>query len=123
MVVPSISPIHRNNPAFQIMDVDSKTLEIRDLRTYALNLGSPSGWSAEADFDRDFRQSGVSASSIEAVLRDMRDDAGERARLASSFVTGSDYSAPEAKDFQAYACSVTSSDAGSFKSCYCKGGL
>jgi len=52
-IAPSISPIHGNNPAYQIFETDPQTARLLDCRTF--HLASPTGgWSPEYSFTNQY---------------------------------------------------------------------
>ena len=52
-LAPSISPIHRNNPAYQIFETDTNTGRLLNYRTY--HLTSPTnGWTEEYSFTNEY---------------------------------------------------------------------
>ena len=83
LVVPSISPIYSNNPAFTMLDVDaasaavldSRTFVLDDLATLAKDGKHPAKWRREYDFGSVFGHGTVDASRLEDVEQTMfRDD-------------------------------------------------
>lgn len=81
-IVPSVSPVFGNNPAFQVYEVDSDSGAITDWQTHFLDL-SHSGtsmaeraWSKEYVASQAYRLSAVDADAASALFKRIRSNAG-----------------------------------------------
>jgi len=79
-VVPSISPIHKNNPAYQIFETDPQTARLLDCRTYCLT-NPAAAWSEEYSFTNQYTLPDYSLQSLKQL----------RALLETSSVSWSSY--------------------------------
>jgi sphingomyelin phosphodiesterase acid-like 3 len=67
-IVPSISPIAENNPAFLVTDAGAD-FAWRDMRAWDLPISAGKReWTAEYDFDRDYAQPAWNAAALEALV-------------------------------------------------------
>ena len=80
-LVPSISPIFRNNPAFQVYQYDGTTGAISDYRTYYLSnlstVGKPTTlqelqWLQEYEFRSTYRQTSMDILAVSSIARDLK---------------------------------------------------
>ncbi len=82
LVVPSISPIYANNPAFMTIDVDSASAAVNDVRVFVLDGLSalardpkfPSKWRREYDFGSVFSHGTIDANRLLDVEQSMFGD-------------------------------------------------
>jgi len=97
-LVPSISPIFRNNPGFQVYDYDRESGAVRNYRTYYLSnlstAGKPTGfeqvkWEREYDFSEAYQQPALNISAVVSIARALKTDAAIQALDAQFYsVTG-----------------------------------
>ncbi len=123
-LVPSISPIHGNRPAFIVAQVDPSSAALVDYQVFtASNLtGVGAAWNEEYDFARSFGEPAFSSSSVKSLI----------ARLAADPHATTDASRNYIEDFSAgylspvlaafwpqYVCTLSNSTAQAFRSCVC----
>jgi len=124
MLVPSISPIHANNPAFFAVRIDAKTGAIADYHAFALdeNGDTPAGappadFAPEYGFDSSYGVHGFTYASLEQLEAAIHDDQATRALQAAHYVAGSTAGAIDARTWHAYWCSNIAMDAEAFATC------
>ena len=70
---PSVSPIFKNNPAYQLMDYDRKSFSLKNYDVFYLNLASPgtvaTGWKKEYNFSEAYGQQSITAASLHDVFK------------------------------------------------------
>jgi len=123
LLVPSISPIHGNNPAFLIAHVDA-TGTITDFRAenldenaYAIGTAPPAAFAPEYDFDAAYGVGGFTLAALERIERAIHDDEPTREAQAARYVDGSSVAAIDAKTWRAYWCANVALDASAFTTC------
>jgi sphingomyelin phosphodiesterase acid-like 3 len=130
-LVPSISPVDGNNPAFTLGQVNASTAVLRDYTIYAASnqTGVGTTWSDEYTYSSTYRLPDFSAASL--------------ARLTSGFLADKDGSSAASRDYQrfyfvglrgdsiaakvaamhliwpVYACSLTQTHTAGFRACVC----
>ena len=119
LIAPSISPDKTNNPAFQVWDLDSKNLKIKNLTQYSLNLAfADPKWSKLLDFDQAFGQSDVSLTSLKSITESLK-----VGKLSSAYVQymtsdgGSLVKASMALALEGYICGITEMTTSAFETC------
>lgn len=121
-MVPSISPINGNNPAFVVAQVSPSTARIADYRVYAAKDPSGGAWGELYDFDRAYNQQSFSSNSVASILRGFSEDPGAK-RAASrayvqDFLTGRpDILLPLV--WPKYVCTLSHDTGPGFTSCAC----
>lgn len=124
LVVPSVSPVHGNNPAFQIMRMARASAEIEDVVTYTLDLSAASPqWKQASDFQTDYRVPNLSGKNLAAAADRLRgspdQDASFVLRMTSGAQPFADLIMPGAR---AFVCEIASMDEASFGQCFCGDG-
>jgi len=124
LLVPSISPIHGNNPAFFVARIDAKTGAIADYRAYALDENGapptsapPDAFAPEYDFNASYGVHGFTVASLEHLEAAIHDDQTTRAREADHYVAGSSAVAIDARTWHTYWCANVAMDAEAFAAC------
>ena len=134
-LVPSISPVNGNNPAFTIAQIDPATATLKDYNVYAANnaVGIGTTWALEYRFSTTYGLPDLSGASL--------------AKLTSSFVADKNGTAKDSTAYQnfffvgdaatnalskggakaqamqsvwtGYSCAITQTHAADFRSCLC----
>jgi sphingomyelin phosphodiesterase acid-like 3 len=120
-LVPSISPINGNAPSFTVASVDPSTAQLADYRVFVQDETGTS-WKQEYDFDRDYRQTAFSASTLKTLTSAFASDpAGatgpSNAYLRNYFVR--DRSAELRLFWSQYTCALSAYSVGDYRSCIC----
>jgi sphingomyelin phosphodiesterase acid-like 3 len=124
--IPSISPVHGNNPAFQIMSVNAQDTAIEDVATYSVDLsdsaGNPPQWRKTSDFQKDYGQTAVNGASLRQARGELQNNPEQLNAYILRMNSGAQ--APSKlmqKNANAYACGISNLDPTSFQNCYCRG--
>ena len=125
-VVPSISPLHENNPAFQTLEIDSNTGEIENLNTYSLDLSGPADsltpWRPSSDFKSDYSQAGPSGAGLIETLGNLKANPEQLKAYILRMNSGAQSPAAIAqKNATAFLCGISNLETESYKNCYCDG--
>jgi sphingomyelin phosphodiesterase acid-like 3 len=106
-IVPSISPIFQNNPAFLVVDADSG-FRWTDFHAWNLLLSAGQhGWQREFDFDREYGQHAWDAASLLAVETRLRSDDALRKRFFLEMSSGNPQVAVPPRWQDAYLCGLS----------------
>jgi sphingomyelin phosphodiesterase acid-like 3 len=110
MVVPSISPVQANNPAFSVVDVSADTGAIADFTTYALHLPllgapAPATWSREYAFDAAFGLNAFDATNLATLQMYLAGDPVKRASYVAYYNSQSPVGSIDAAGWPWYWCS------------------
>jgi len=122
-VVPAISPIYYQNPAFQIVTYERTTGIPTDFSTYYLtNLGQaslavPGDWRLEYSFSEAYGLGPYSADSVAAMVKAI-EAGGTAADTYRRLNVVSHGSLPET-DLSAYVCGMTRLEQTGYARCYC----
>jgi sphingomyelin phosphodiesterase acid-like 3 len=124
-LVPSISPIFKNNPAFQVYQYDEKTGAIINYQTYYLANLSTAGrataledlqWLREYDFCSAYRQTGMDIRAVSSIAAGLKTDFSTQ-DIYMRFYSAS---APPAFDkaiLPAYSCAILHTTLDEFEKC------
>lgn len=86
-MVPSISPINGNNPAFTIAEVHPATAELADYQVIAASNPEGTGqWAELYDFDRTYGERSFSAGTVRRVLEEFAADPEAKSATSQSYV-------------------------------------
>jgi sphingomyelin phosphodiesterase acid-like 3 len=130
-LVPSITPVNGNNPAFTVAKVDPKTAMLVDYSVYAANnqTGIGAVWSKEYTYSTTYGLPDYSASSLEKLTSGFKSDkaGSEKDSLAyeNFYFVGDPKVSANAKAealrfvWHGYACSMTEMNADDFRTCAC----
>jgi len=124
-VVPAISPIYYQNPAFQIVTYERTTGVPTDFSTYYLanldqaSLNVPGDWRLEYTFSDAYGVGPYSADSVAAMVKGI-EAGGTVAETYRRLNLVSHGSLPE-KDLSAYVCGMTRLERAGYARCYCGG--
>ncbi len=126
MLVPSISPLHANNPAFFVAHIDAASGSIADYDAYALDLPaaiangtSPAAaFAHEYAFDQAYGVNGFTLPALIQLQQSIRDDThGIRETEAAYNVSGSTFEQITKDTWRAFWCSNANIDPASFEAC------
>jgi sphingomyelin phosphodiesterase acid-like 3 len=138
-LVPSISPVNGNTPAFTLAQVSATTATLVDYTVYAATANAEwtnaTKWAAEYTFSAAYRLPDLSGASMEKLLDGfVADKAGSgelSSEYAKNFFVGDPMLGAGKASFRAmamkmvwplYACSMTQTSAAGFKGCMCPAG-
>ncbi len=126
-MIPSISPVHGNNPSFVIASVDPATAVLKDYRVIAASnlTGVDTKWSREYDFDRAYKEPAFSPASVEQLIAGFRADPGAKTQASEDYLR--DYFVGDRSQllklfWPEYVCTLDHYTAAGFKACMCGAG-
>ena len=125
-LVPSISPVNGNNPAFVVAAVDTQTSGLKDYAVIAAKDATGSAWSEEYRFSKVYGQSSYSAATLDAIMKAFAADATGVAPMSHSyqqnFFTGDTliHAAAMQLFWPQTVCSMTHSDVEGYRACACR---
>lgn len=124
-LVPSISPIFRNNPGFQVYFFDRVDGVIRDYSTYYLSnlftAGKPTGfgqveWEREYSFDEAYKVRSLDISAIVSIARKLRTEPAIQA-LYTRFYSVSGPPGFDGEALSVYSCAILHMTLEEFEKC------
>jgi sphingomyelin phosphodiesterase acid-like 3 len=123
-MVPSISPINGNNPAFTVAEIEAATGELKDYQVYVGSnpTGIDTKWSEEYDFAATYKEDGFTATSAADLIAGFKADPKGQAAASKSYIGnyGSGSGARALATFwQPYTCALRNDGADAFRSCVC----
>ncbi len=127
LLVPSISPIHANNPSFFVARIDPTSGAIADYAAYDLDdspfapstVASPRAAAFMPEYDEDaaYGVHGITLAALAQRQTAIHDDERKRALEAAHYVADSPVAAINASSWRAYWCADVAMDPESFDSC------
>lgn len=119
-MVPSISPINGNLPAFTLVTMDAATAAVRDFRVITSADSHGSAWAESYDFAKSYGRASFTALDAESLILSMKADASSPAVAAYlRHFYGRDLT-PALKPFwPQYACSLDTLTAEAYRACLC----
>jgi sphingomyelin phosphodiesterase acid-like 3 len=126
-LVPSISPIDGNEPAFMVASVDAATATMMDYRVFVATnqTGGGATWSQEYDYAKDSGEPDFSASSVSALVSAFESDPTAHAQMSQSYL--SHYSAGGVARaltpfWPLYVCALGHDSGDDYRACVCATG-
>jgi sphingomyelin phosphodiesterase acid-like 3 len=105
-VVPSISPIFQNNPAFLLAHANA-AFAWTDYQSWDLELSAgKTDWTREFDFDTEYAQRAWDAAALQKIMAKLRDDTALRQRFFLEMSSGNAQVSVPAKWQDAYLCGL-----------------
>ncbi len=118
-IVPSITPIFGNNPAFTVIRLSQGA--VNEARVYSLpGLAKGARWSMEYDFDNAYGLRGLTAADFVRLNAELRQPGAARARYQTDYTVSSGNSNLTRKAWAPYACGITALSGKAFTRCACK---
>lgn len=124
-MVPSISPVNGNDPAFIVAQVAPQTAMLKDYEVYSAANAQGTGWEREYRYSQAYHLPDFSAASVAKLTSDLVADTtgeGDTSRVYERyFLAGGGPFAAVALQrlWPAYSCSLREMDAAKFHSCMC----
>ncbi len=123
-MVPSISPVNGNNPAFTIATVDPATATLRDYRVIAASnlTGVDARWAEEYDYAKVYHRPAFALADAEALASGFMADAGAKSAESQNYLRDyyvGDKSAELTFVWPEYTCALTNMSADSYRACRC----
>jgi len=123
-MIPSISPVHGNDPSFTIARIDPATATLRDYKVVAgsNHTGIAARWSVEYDFDQAFHRRQFSPSTVRALIQEFAADPNAKTAASQQYIRHyfiGDRS-PELKPFwRQYVCALANFNTETYAACLC----
>ncbi len=123
-VLPSITPVHGNNPSFTVAEVDPATASLLDYKVIEASnqTGMNTTWSEEYDFDGTYHETAYSPAAVRQLIADFRRDPRAQTTASQAYIRYyyKGGLAPVLTPFwPQYACSLANTTARSFAACVC----
>jgi sphingomyelin phosphodiesterase acid-like 3 len=123
-MVPSISPIHGNRPAFIVAQVDPFSASLVDYKVFAASnqTGVDAAWKEEYDFARSFGEHAFTSSSVKSLIAGFAADPHAKTNASRNYIEdfSAGYLSPVLAAFwPQYVCTLSNGTAQSFRSCVC----
>ena len=127
-IVPSISPVDGNDPAFTVAQVDPATAVLRDYTVVAASNQSGIGatWSPEYDYASAFGQSSFDAASVRAIIAAFQADSSAHQPASEAYLShyfiGSNEVGLLRPFWPQYVCALANTTAKAYAGCVCSSG-
>jgi sphingomyelin phosphodiesterase acid-like 3 len=123
-MVPSISPVDGNNPAFTIATIDPATATLRDYRVIAASnkTGLDTKWGEEYDYAQTYHRQTYSADDVKALIGEFSADGGAKSAESQSYLRDyfvGDKSAELTFIWPQYTCALANTSADAYRACRC----
>jgi sphingomyelin phosphodiesterase acid-like 3 len=134
-LVPSITPVNGNDPAFTIAEINPSTATLMDYAVYSANnqSGIDATWTEEYRYSTTYHLPDLSGASLQKLTSAFVDDKSSSTDASHSyqefFFVGDPGASKGIKAVRnalamqivwpAYACAITHADAASFRTCAC----
>lgn len=123
-VVPSISPINKNNPSFTVAQIDPASAALKDYRVFAASnqTGVDAKWKEEYDFASSYHKATFSSASVSKLVAGFSADPGAKTTASQEYIR--DFFAGNPSSllnlaWQPYVCTLSNHTAQGFMSCVC----
>jgi len=78
-IIPSVSPVFGNNPAFEIFTYNEETFSLLDYDSYNLNIASQTQlWQRQYEFNSVYNQNGINKMSLNTIFNNILNDVSIR---------------------------------------------
>ncbi|HTV07659.1 MAG TPA: metallophosphoesterase [Candidatus Aquilonibacter sp.] len=127
-LVPSISPINGNEPAFIVAQVAPQTATLKDYEVYSASTAQGTGWGLEYRFSKAYGLPDFSAASVQKLTSNLIDDKTGEDEVSRTyekyFLTGGGTFAALGLQrlWPEYSCSLRERDPVAFHHCMCPDG-
>lgn len=127
-LVPSVSPVNGNNPAFTVAQVQPQSATLLDYTVYVANNPSAAGWTEEYRYSAAYKEPDFSAASVaqltSALASDKEGDTDASLAYQKWFLPGDDgaYARGLHKIWPSYACATRADGETEFHNCMCSPG-
>ncbi len=124
-IIPSVSPLDGNNPAFVQFTYDSTAGAISDATTwYLTNLPSattaaPGAWEAEYSFNATYGQRAMDSNGLAGAVNNILTQPGAQASFMRYFPSSNPAPLPAGSSFAPYGCAFTNLGFSEFSACFC----
>ena len=126
-LVPSISPVDGNNPAFTVARVNQASAVLQDFEVTAASnqTGIATTWSAEYDYAQAYHQTEFSPSIVKKLIEEFENDRGAKTVDSQEYIRNyyvGDRSSELKPFWPLYVCALANHTAKAFAACACSSG-
>jgi sphingomyelin phosphodiesterase acid-like 3 len=123
-MVPSISPVDGNNPAFTIAKVNPSKAILQDYEVISASnqTGIDTTWSLEYEFAKAYHETEFSAASLKELIGEFKNDRDSNQDISAAYIRNffvGDRSVLLKPFWPQYVCGLANSTATSFAACMC----
>ena len=123
-LVPSISPIDGNNPAFTVATVDVETGVLVDYHVIAATDKAGTLWAEEYDYAKTYRKSSFTSGLLESLIEGFKSDSSAQNATSQSYLKN--YFVGDASNelklfWPQYVCALDNRTDSSYRACSCEG--
>lgn len=123
-LVPSISPINGNRPAFTLAYIDAANAMLMDYRVYAASnqTGVNAEWSEKYDFAQTYQQPSFSAATVDKLIAGFKADPGAKSAPSQSYLRNlgvRQHAFILTLLWPQFVCGLSNTTAETFKACLC----
>ncbi len=123
-MVPSISPVDGNNPAFTIAKVNPAKAILQDYEVISASnqTGIGTTWSLEYDFAKTYHQAEFSPASVKELIGEFKNDRNSSLDVSAAYIRNyfvGDQSIALRPFWPQYVCGLANNTAKSFAACVC----
>lgn len=121
-MVPSISPIDGNNPAFTVAEIDPSTATLVDYQVIAAQDPAGSAWSQEYDYAASYGEPSFSAQNVAQLLNGFAGDTASKNKASQDYIHHFMVGSPIpflSMVWSEYVCTMTRTSADAFRTCAC----
>lgn len=121
-MVPSISPIDGNNPAFTVAEIDPSTATLMDYQVIAAQDPAGSAWAQEYDYAASYGEPSFSAQNVAHLLNGFAGDTASKNKVSQDYIHHFMVGSPIpflSPVWSQYVCTMTRTSADAFRSCAC----
>ncbi len=126
-LIPSVSPINGNNPAFTVAEVDPKTATLLDYSVYVASDKAATAWSEEYKYSAAYRMKDFSAESVGKLTSTLSEDKQGTSDTSAAyqrwFLPGDtgEFARGLKEIWPAYGCSTVEDGGTAYHDCMCGG--
>ena len=125
-MIPSISPINGNDPAFMVAQIDVATAELKDYRVFVASnqTGIDTDWTEEYDFAKTYKEDAFTAASAADLIAGFKADPTAKDPASQNYTL---YFSPGGglrairTFWQPYTCALKDDGVDAFRECVCGG--
>jgi len=123
-MVPSISPINGNLPAFTVATIDAQTAVVKDYRVIAASnkTGADATWAEEYDFAEAYKEPEFSAATVKDLIGQLESDRAAQTDASQNYIRSYDVGQPVRELgplWPAYVCALKNDTGAAFTKCLC----
>lgn len=122
-MVPSITPVHGNRPAFTVARVAPGSATLKDYAVFMASDNAGTTWSKEYTYSRAYRESGFTAIGVERLVDEFAADPAAKSASSRAFIRyfyAGDTTGLIKPLWPEYVCALAHADGKQFAKCACR---